>query len=152
MELGDDDPVVQAMASCHSLTRIDNELTGDPLDLILFQETEWTLEEPESHNETDRFDKLAPTVVRSQYRHHLEIGIIKQFTFSSNLQRMSVVVRILGSDHFILYCKGAPETIANLCEPGSVPTNFYHVLRRFTKKVNKIFKKMVMPFIAQKCF
>jgi cation-transporting ATPase 13A3/4/5 len=34
-----DDPFIVAMATCHSLTIIDNELTGDPLDLkvILLQ-------------------------------------------------------------------------------------------------------------------
>jgi cation-transporting ATPase 13A3/4/5 len=45
-----------------------------------------------------------------------EIGIVRQFTFSSSLQRMSVIARILGDDHYNLYAKGAPETIASLCK------------------------------------
>ena len=44
-----------------------------------------------------------------------EIGIIRQFTFSSSLQRMSVIVRRLGADNFEIYSKGAPEKIASLC-------------------------------------
>ena len=44
-----------------------------------------------------------------------EIGIIRQFTFSSSLQRMSVITRKLGEDHFNIYTKGAPEMIASLC-------------------------------------
>lgn len=126
------------MACCHSLTRIENTLTGDPLDVILFEETQWQLEEPETAEESDRYDNLAPTVVRPNDGSTMEIGIIRQFTFSSNLQRMSVVARVLGSDHFMLFCKGAPEMIASLCEPASVPENFPVVLRRFTKKVRLI--------------
>lgn len=34
------------MATCHSLTIIDGELSGDPLDLKMFESTGWILEEP----------------------------------------------------------------------------------------------------------
>lgn len=30
-----------AMAACHSLTMIDGELSGDPLDLIMFNSVNW---------------------------------------------------------------------------------------------------------------
>ena len=48
-----------------------------------------------------------------------EIGIVKQFTFSSSLQRMSVITRTLGKQYMELYAKGAPEKIASLCVPDS---------------------------------
>lgn len=34
-------PLVCGMATCHSLTNINGELTGDPLDLKMFLGTEW---------------------------------------------------------------------------------------------------------------
>lgn len=34
-------PLVQALASCHSLTSIQGELKGDPLDLKMFEFTQW---------------------------------------------------------------------------------------------------------------
>lgn len=34
-------PLTQAMATCHSLTRIDGVLNGDPLDLNMFEFTQW---------------------------------------------------------------------------------------------------------------
>lgn len=45
-----------------------------------------------------------------------EIGIVRQFPFSSVLQRMSVVVRRLGEKHMNAYLKGAPEIVASLCK------------------------------------
>lgn len=45
-----------------------------------------------------------------------EIGIVRQFPFSSTLQRMSVVARLLGEKCMDAYMKGAPEVVASLCK------------------------------------
>lgn len=34
-------PFLACMAACHSLTKIDGELSGDPLDLKMFNATGW---------------------------------------------------------------------------------------------------------------
>ena len=34
-------PFLAAMATCHSLTKIDGELVGDPLDMKMFEATNW---------------------------------------------------------------------------------------------------------------
>lgn len=44
-----------------------------------------------------------------------EIGIVRQFPFSSASQSMSVITRALDCDHMVLYMKGAPEKILELC-------------------------------------
>lgn len=51
-----------------------------------------------------------------------EIGIVRQFPFSSALQRMSVVARLLGEKRMDAYMKGAPEVVTSLCrrETGEV--------------------------------
>jgi len=46
-----------------------------------------------------------------------EIGIVRQFPFSSVLQRMCVITRVLGEKRMDAYMKGAPEVIASLCKP-----------------------------------
>jgi cation-transporting ATPase 13A3/4/5 len=37
-------PIIAAMATCHSLTLIDGELSGDPLDIKMFEATQWVME------------------------------------------------------------------------------------------------------------
>lgn len=49
----------------------------------------------------------------------LEIGIVRQFPFTSSLQRMSVITRTLGATHYDLYCKGSPEMILSLSKAES---------------------------------
>ncbi|KAF3827432.1 hypothetical protein GH733_002918 [Mirounga leonina] len=63
-----------------------------------------------------------------------EIGIVRQFPFSSALQRMSVVARVLGDKKMDAYMKGAPEVIASLCKPETVPVDFEKVLEDYTKQ------------------
>lgn len=49
----------------------------------------------------------------------LEVGIVRQFPFTSSLQRMSVITRTLGASHYDLYCKGSPEMILSLSKAES---------------------------------
>ena len=58
----DDQVLLEAMASCHSITRIHGALAGDPLDIKMFEFTNWDLVEP-SHEETKLFNMLVPTIV-----------------------------------------------------------------------------------------
>lgn len=135
--------LLYGMATCHSLTIIDHKLTGDPLDQIMFETTGWDLKEP--GEEESRFDMIAPTIVSpksstlngtnviSAEITGQEIGIIRQFPFSSRLQRMSVITRRLVAKNFELYTKGSPEMVASLCKQDTVPYNFQEILIKFTK-------------------
>lgn len=55
--------LMSAMVTCHSITSIDGKLSGDPLDLKMFEATGWLLEEPET-SEDSQFDLVMPVVVR----------------------------------------------------------------------------------------
>ncbi|ESO89930.1 hypothetical protein LOTGIDRAFT_218380 [Lottia gigantea] len=126
-------PTLICMATCHSLTIIDGELTGDPLDLIMFNSINWILEEP--GEDTSKYDTIMPTIVKPCHRNHFSdevVGIIRQFTFSSSMQRMSVVTRSMSNNYMEVYCKGAPEIVASLCKPSTVPENFQHILHKYT--------------------
>ncbi|XP_061594430.1 polyamine-transporting ATPase 13A3 isoform X2 [Cololabis saira] len=144
---------VACMATCHSLTKIEGQLSGDPLDLKMFEATSWILEEA-TEEETSLHNRIMPTVVKPpkqllppepalspeqdlelyELASSYEIGIVRQFPFSSGLQRMSVVARLLGEKRMDAYMKGAPEIIASLCKKETVPENFAEVLEGYTKQ------------------
>ncbi|XP_065172830.1 polyamine-transporting ATPase 13A3-like, partial [Atheta coriaria] len=140
------DPIVQAMATCHTLTRIDGKINGDPLDINMFECTKWILEEP--GDEETNYDVLAPTVVKPDVKFkssskekeflgdlediNYEIGIIKQFQFASSLQRMSVICRVLGARNMKIFSKGAPEKIESMCLSETIPQDFNTKLAEFT--------------------
>uniref|UniRef100_A0A3B4H6L4 Polyamine-transporting ATPase 13A3 n=1 Tax=Pundamilia nyererei TaxID=303518 RepID=A0A3B4H6L4_9CICH len=138
---------VACMATCHSLTKIEGQLSGDPLDLKMFEATGWILEEA-TEEETSLHNRIMPTVVRppkqllppepavtpEQDMAAYEIGIVRQFPFSSALQRMSVVARLLGEKRMDAYMKGAPEVVTSLCRRETVPENFAAVLEGYTKQ------------------
>ncbi|XP_018612862.1 probable cation-transporting ATPase 13A3 isoform X1 [Scleropages formosus] len=144
---------VACMATCHSLTKIEGELSGDPLDLKMFEATGWILEEA-TEEETSLHDHIMPTVVRPPKQllpkseevskepdmelydlsSSYEIGIVRQFPFSSALQRMTVVARLLGEKRMDAYLKGAPEVVTSLCRKETVPDDFSEVLENYTKQ------------------
>ncbi|KAM4575187.1 polyamine-transporting ATPase 13A3 isoform 1-T1 [Fundulus diaphanus] len=144
---------VACMATCHSLTKIEGQLSGDPLDLKMFEATGWILEEA-TEEETALHNRIMPTVVRppkqllpsqpdasaeqdmelAELSSLYEIGIVRQFPFSSGLQRMSVVSRTLGEKCMDAFMKGAPEVVASLCKKETVPEDFAEVLEGYTKQ------------------
>ncbi|XP_068137260.1 polyamine-transporting ATPase 13A3 isoform X2 [Hyperolius riggenbachi] len=143
---------VACMATCHSLTKIDGKLSGDPLDLKMFEAIGWILEEA-TEEETALHNQMMPTVVKPpkqpstehkpadgeemellELQATYEIGIVRQFPFSSALQRMAVVAKVLGEKRMAVYMKGAPEVIASLCKPETVPSDFALVLEDYTRQ------------------
>jgi hypothetical protein len=52
------------MASCHSITYVDDDLIGDPLDVKMFEATNWTLEEPKNDGEAANIDELVLAYVK----------------------------------------------------------------------------------------
>lgn len=103
--------------------RINNELHGDPLDVIMFEQTGYSLEEDDSESH-ESIESVQPILVRPPKESaQSDCQIVKQFTFSSALQRQSVIVTF--EESLKVYCKGSPEMIVSLCRPETVPDNFH---------------------------
>ncbi|WVO12601.1 hypothetical protein L204_100206 [Cryptococcus depauperatus] len=158
VEGGPDDktPLLHALATCHALKLIDGEIIGDPLDIKMFEYTRWTLDEGQSRPVTrgsvsggTRPQALVQTVVRppgtdrwrmedalkqgGKHAHFLELGVIRTFDFVSALRRMSVVVKRLKSSSMEIYVKGAPEVMADICDPLSFPLDYEDMLSYYTR-------------------
>lgn len=49
----------------------------------------------------------------------LELGILRNFEFVSELRRASVIVRQFGDNGASIFVKGAPESVRAICLPDS---------------------------------
>ncbi|CAD8092827.1 unnamed protein product [Paramecium sonneborni] len=107
--------VLEIMASCHGLAKVNGNLIGDPLEVKMFEATNFEL------------DDLNNEVFKENDR----IQILKRFDFSSTLQRMSVIVS--RNDKLRVHVKGSPEKLRELCNPGSVPRSFHKILEHYSK-------------------
>ncbi|XP_033097899.1 probable cation-transporting ATPase 13A3 [Anneissia japonica] len=96
-------PFLACMAACHSLTIIEGNLTGDPLDLKMFEATKWIFEE-QGEDDTTKYGNMMPTVVKpatsetslaqnseqSSYEDKL-LDVSKNFHFATNGKSFSVL-------------------------------------------------------------
>ena len=97
---------------------------------------------------------LVPALVRAPNTDcKFEAGILYQYPFSSELQRMSVVVKCLRDGEpgdLVLYSKGSPEMIASLSVAESLPGNFTETLTLYTKMGLRVlaiaYKELTMPW------
>ncbi|XP_023025264.2 polyamine-transporting ATPase 13A3 isoform X1 [Leptinotarsa decemlineata] len=121
-------PLIKGMATCHSLSIINGELEGDPLDLKMFESTEWELQGVPG-NSIEQHIEVKP---KEDSKNNFQLGIVKQFQFSSHLQRMSVIVKSSNSDTFEVFCKGSPEMIMSLSSPTSLPEDLLFRLEEYT--------------------
>ncbi|XP_053246859.1 probable cation-transporting ATPase 13A5 isoform X2 [Podarcis raffonei] len=128
-------PICRAMATCHSLLVLDGKIQGDPLDVKMFEGTNWKMEESSSDESKGSVSRTIVKPDSSATQAPLEgIAILHQFPFSSSLLRMSVITQEIGNDIYDLYMKGAPETVAGFCKTNTVPKNFLRELKCFTSQ------------------
>nr|XP_058929855.1 polyamine-transporting ATPase 13A2 isoform X3 [Kogia breviceps] len=132
-------PLLRALATCHTLSRLRDTPVGDPLDLKMVESTGWVLEEGPAADSTFGTQVLAVMKPPLQELHLqgveeplVPVGILSHFPFSSALQRMSVVVAWPGAARPEACVKGSPELVADLCDPKTVPADFTQMLQSYT--------------------
>ncbi len=114
--------ILKGLASCHSISKINGKLDGDPLDLKIFKFTKWN------------FFEMNRIYVSSNTNNKMKLEILKQFPFSSQLQRMSVIVRESKDEMSDFFVKGSPETIEKMCKKDSIPKEYNTLLNNYTRK------------------
>jgi predicted P-type ATPase len=144
---------MECLASCHTITKVDGKLVGDPIDVKMFNACGWSFNE--NLENLENFDPLISSYLRPPgekdlkeklscindiedeeiiLKSHYELGVVKQFEFSSKLQRMSVLTKNVNEPFFKVFCKGSPEKIKELCNPSTIPANFNDILNNYTTK------------------
>eukprot|EP00210_Caulerpa_lentillifera_P008560 g8165.t1 len=88
--------ISRVLASCHSLTVVNRQLMGDPLERAAFEAIGWSYRSDEAEH-PQRQDSVI---------------ILHRYHFSAQLKRMAVVIRSrLSSNESFSVVKGAPETM-----------------------------------------
>ncbi|OCT73393.1 hypothetical protein XELAEV_18036370mg [Xenopus laevis] len=137
-----DGPILQSLVSCHSVTLLKGNLIGDIMDVKMMESTNWTLDSQDMDEQmTEHFGTKVLAVMKPPPldeqphgpKHHVPIGVLRRFPFSSALQRMSVISKLPGDSPALLYMKGAPEMVASLCKSDTVPLDFSAMLKQYTK-------------------
>ena len=75
------------------------------------------------HNNQETLNDKDIDEEKELFENFSDLGIIKQFPFSSSLQRMSVIVKELREPHFDLFTKGSPEKILEFSRPETSKQN-----------------------------
>jgi cation-transporting ATPase 13A3/4/5 len=135
----------QVAACCHSLCLLNDEMVGDLMELQFFKQTDLWLVEGEKIDYVIDRNPLSPSK-SLRYQRSLSVGnsaikegpsvykITKRFDFTSERRRMSVVATEEETGTVSVLVKGAPEVIARLCTPSSVPSNFWEILSEYTNQ------------------
>uniref|UniRef100_A0A672ICM7 P-type ATPase A domain-containing protein n=1 Tax=Salarias fasciatus TaxID=181472 RepID=A0A672ICM7_SALFA len=121
-------PMLSGLACCHTVTLLRGQPIGDPLELMMVESTGWGCFESMSLPGV-----YCPRLFRRQGQSQA-VAIVGRFPFSSALQRMSVVTVDRGGRSALAFIKGAPEMVASLCRPETVPSQFASELRNFSSE------------------
>nr|XP_019945068.1 PREDICTED: probable cation-transporting ATPase 13A2 isoform X1 [Paralichthys olivaceus] len=138
-------PMISGLACCHTVTLLQGQPIGDPLELKMVESTGWTHQEPEGDGmeldaEFGGYKVLAvmrpPTQLLQAQRTSTSkaVALVQRFPFSSALQRMSVVTVAPGGHSALAFIKGSPEMVASLCRAETVPAQFSSKLRSFSSE------------------
>ena len=149
---------MECLATCHSVTKINDENKGNSIDIKIFNDVNWIydslnlnakandqfevkpkkyfkiteeqyfLKDKNIENDNNIFLKNAIDYELNSYK----LKVIYRSHFESRNQSMSVIVKNNFNDSIRLYIKGAPEKIIMQCLEASIPLNYDEIHRKYT--------------------
>ena len=120
------------MVCWHSLINLNNSLIGDPLESEMFKVTKWTFDEQLQQNSNKK------SLVFRPHNSEFRLKQLHQFDFLPDLQRMSVVAQNNFDLNYVLYVKGSPEKVFELCDNRSLPADYFDVLKKYTEAGKRV--------------
>lgn len=123
---------VESLVCTNCITRVNNILLGDPIDIEMFKSTGWIMEESanDSLNYSVTYQPSQELNNTTQPKYKLQL--VRRFNFISKLQRMSVIIKNPEESYYKIFCKGSPEKIKQLCRIETIPSNFNRILSQYT--------------------
>ncbi|KAJ1975174.1 hypothetical protein H4R34_004436 [Dimargaris verticillata] len=119
------------LASCHSVTKVNDTLIGNPVDIELFTATQWSLsEKPESSAFLDTL--VAPTCDNQALQ--TQVHVLKRFEFVHARASMSVAVLDPHTQHVHIFVKGSFEKLKDYARADSVPYHYDSVTAAWAKE------------------
>lgn len=95
---------IRVLASCHSLTHVEENLVGDPMEKAVVKAMDWTVTKGD--------------VCMARRGLKQSVKILHRYHFTSALKRMSVIASVHSADsttaNHIVATKGAPETLRKM--------------------------------------
>lgn len=133
--------LIESLGLCHGLSMFKNYPIGDPMEVQLFEESEFTMTENLVTDELTGITTLETFISPSldflnscDYPNDFMFHILRRIDFSSDRKRMSVIMENNKDENTTILTKGAPEILKALCDPTSLPFNFDEVLEEYTEQ------------------
>ncbi|KAF2071068.1 hypothetical protein CYY_007622 [Polysphondylium violaceum] len=127
------------MASCHSLSVIDDKVSGDPLEVKIFEATHSVIHE-------DHASHYISIPHADPMRPNENITYLEKFDFQSQFQRMSVLVQFQSNKQSYSFVKGSPEMLKKLSLSDSIPSDYDKQLAIFTEKGYRVLSCAYKPW------
>ncbi|KAK9759855.1 hypothetical protein K7432_016685 [Basidiobolus ranarum] len=114
------------LATCHSVTQVEDQLIGNPVDIEMFRSTRWQLHDQPEHGFVD--------LLRSSDDPNGQlIHVVKRFEFIHARASMSVAVMDPITQHVHIFVKGSFEEVKELSNPNSVPADYDSMVNKLLK-------------------
>ena len=110
------------LATCHNLKQFGDRMVGNQVEVNMFASCGAQLKEENGVRIIENWQQTGDTTTTTKLR------IVKTFEFDHARMTMSVVVRT-DDGNCVVYCKGAPERVTELCAEASCPADFTEVHR-----------------------
>ena len=150
---------MEYLATCHSVTKINDENKGNSIDTKIFNDVNWIYDSININAKANDQFEVKPKkyfkITEEQYflkepnfennennaflknnidyeLNSYKLKVIYRSHFESRNQSMSVIVKNNFNDTIRLYTKGAPEKIIMQCLEKSIPKNYDEIHRKYT--------------------
>ena len=113
-----------------------NKIIGDGIDVTLFKKFYCDLENEINISElnNEKFKIIYPYKKEPNFSLNYQQIIIKNYKYSSKLQRETVIIKNPKEKFYKLYTKGSPESIKEISKINSIPNNFTELLTKYSNQ------------------